>query len=310
MKRIFIATFIVLSLSCNARRSVDTDGLRLVEMAHGGSARSCLVHVPKNKTASLSPLLIALHGGGGTAKGLVKLTKQRFNELSDTEGFYVAYPSGLGKSWNDSREDSKTYAHKHAVDDVGFIAALIERLASEYTIDKSRIFIAGISNGGLMSLRLGCSLPGIRGIAAVAAVHPAGQEVKCDLSRPINVIIINGTDDPIVPYDGGEIKLLGMKRGRVVSTDDTVRFWTGFNKCRGNGEEELLPDADPGDRTRVKKISYNTCDGGTRVVLFRVEGGGHTWPGGWHYLLSSFIGHTSRDINACDEIWNFFKTVR
>ncbi len=296
-KYLVIATITILSLSCNSRRSLEAGGLRLVEMENSGVARSFLVHVPKNETATLSPLLVVLHGAGGTAESVVKLTKQRFNELSDRDGFYVAYPSGLGKIW-------------HAVDDVGFIAAMINRLASEYTIDKGRIFIAGISNGGLMSLRLACSLPGIRGIAAVAAAHLAGQEVTCALSRPINVMIINGTDDPIVPYDGGDVKLLGIKRGRVVPTDDTVRFWVGFNKCRGNGEEELLPDTDPDDRTRVKKISYNRCDGGTRVVLFRVEGGGHTWPGGWHYIPSGFIGYTSKDINACDEIWKFFKSSR
>jgi polyhydroxybutyrate depolymerase len=309
-KYLIIAIIAAVSLSCNSRRSLEADGLHLLEMEHGGETRSCLVHVPKNRVAAPSPLIIVLHGGGGTAKGIVKLTKQRYNELADRDGFYVAYPSGLGKSWNDFRDDSDAYAHRHAVDDVGFIAVLIDRLAAEYPIDRGRIFATGISNGGLMSYRLACSLPAIRGIAAVAATHPAGQEGKCAPSRPMNVMIINGTDDPIIPYGGGDIKLLGIKRGRVVPTDATLKYWVRFNKCRGNGNEELLPDTDPGDKTRAKKISYTDCDGGTRVVLFRVEGGGHTWPGGWHYIFSSIIGYTSRDFNACDEIWNFFKAVR
>jgi polyhydroxybutyrate depolymerase len=309
-KYLIIAIIVLFSLSCNSRRSLEADGLRLLEMEHGGTERSCLVHVPKSRAAAPSPLLIVLHGGGGTAKGIVKLTKQRFNELADRDGFYVAYPSGIGKSWNDLRDDSDAYAHRHAVDDVGFIAVLIDRLAAEYPIDRGRIFATGISNGGLMSYRLACSLPAIRGIAAVAATHPAGQEGKCAPSRPMNVMIINGTDDPIIPYAGGDIKLLGIKRGRVVPTDDTVSYWVSFDKCRGNGDQELLPDTDPGDKTRVKKISYNNCDGGARVILYRVEGGGHTWPGGVHYMFSSIIGYTSRDFNACDEIWNFFKAVR
>ncbi len=305
-----IAPVMILLLSCDSRRGAEAEGLRLVEMKYGGTTRSCLLHVPKNRPALPSPLLIVLHGGGGTAKGVVKLTEQRFNELSDAEGFYVAYPSGLGKSWNDFREDSKAYAGRNGVDDVGFIAALIDLLAKENPIDKGRIFVTGISNGGLMSYRLACSLPGVRGIAAVAATNPAGQEKKCAPSRPVSVLIINGTEDPIVPYDGGDIRLLGMKRGRVVSTGETLRYWVRSNACRGAGEEESLPDADPGDGTGVARISYTACDGGSRVVLYRVEGGGHTWPGGWHYTLSRFIGRTSRDFNACDAIWNFFKAVR
>jgi len=305
-----IAPVMILLLSCDSRRGAEAEGLRLVEMKYGGTTRSCLLHVPKNRPALPSPLLIVLHGGGGTAKGVVKLTEQRFNELSDAEGFYVAYPSGLGKSWNDFREDSKAYAGRHGVDDVGFIAALIDRIAAEYPVDRGKIFVTGISNGGLMSYRLACSLPGVRGIAAVAATHPTGQEGKCAPSRPVSVLIINGTEDPIIPYDGGDIRLLGMKRGRVVSTEETLRFWVRFNTCRGSGEEVPLPDEDPGDGTRVHRISYNACGGGSRVVLYRVEGGGHTWPGGWHYTLSRFIGYTSRDFNACDAIWNFFKSAR
>ena len=300
----------LMALSCTSRRGSGADGLRLVEMEHGGEIRSCLVHVPVNAPVSPAPLLIVLHGGGGTAKGVVKLTKHRFNELSDTAGFYVAYPSGLGKSWNDFREDSNTYAHTRKVDDVSFIAALIDRLAGEYSIDRKRIFATGISNGGLMAYRLACSLPAIRGIAAVAATHPAGQDNKCAPSGPKSVLIINGTDDPVIPFNGGDIKLLGMKRGRVVPTDDTVAYWTRFNKCRGAGEDMPLPDVDPEDRTRVKRISCTACDGGSRVVLYRVEGGGHTWPGGWHYAPSAFIGKTSFDINACDVIWDFFSGIR
>ncbi len=281
-----------------------------MEFRHGGAARTCLVHVPLHKRSAAAPLVIVFHGGGGTVKGVIKLTKQRFNELSDTAGFYVAYPSGLGKSWNDFRDDSKAYAHEHGIDDAGFIASLIDRLAAEYPIDTGRVFAAGISNGGLMSYRLACSVPAVRGIAVVAATHPAGQENKCIPSKPVSVMIINGTEDPIMPYDGGEITLLGTKRGRVISTDETVRYWVRVNKCRGGGEEKLLTDADPGDRTRVKRISYDNCDSGCRVVLYRVEGGGHTWPGGWHYMFSGFIGHTSGDFNACDAIWDFFSTTR
>lgn len=310
MKKICFITIMAISISCGSRQGHEDASMRVIEIEHGGMARSCLVHVPGNRTQGPAPLLIVLHGGGGTAQGLVKLTKERFNELSDQAGFYAAYPSGTGKSWNDFRDDSKTYAHQHGVDDVGFVGALIDRLAAEYPIDRNRIFAAGMSNGGLMAFRLACSLPAIRGIAAVAATHPLDQEGKCAPSGPMSVLIINGTDDPIIPYDGGDIKLLGTKRGRVVPTETTVNYWTRFNKCRGSGKEKMLPDSDPDDRTRVKTVTYDECEGGARVVLYRVEGGGHAWPGGKHYIFSSIIGHTSGDFSACDAIWGFFNAVR
>ena len=309
MKKILIIFLIILIFPwCSGtRNAVQMKSLRQIEITQDGRSRRCLVHVPRNAAARSCPLLIVLHGGGGTPEGMVKLTKNRFNELADSSDFFVAYPGGLGRSWNDFRDDAKGYAHSEKIDDVGLISALIDRLAVEYSIDKDRVFATGISNGGFMSFRLGCELSGkIRGIAAVAATNPPDQAPRCAPARPISVMIINGTDDPIVPYNGGEVRLLGSSRGAVTSTDDTARFWARFDKCPDNPTVEKLPDSDPGDNTRVKKISYGPCGGGTRVVLYRVEGGGHTWPGGLHYLFTRMIGYTSRDLNACDRIADFF----
>ena len=309
MKKIPIFLLIIVLFpwcSCT-RKAVQTKSPRLIEFTQDGRPRRCLLHVPDNATARSCPLLIVLHGGGGTPEGMVKLTKNRFNEQADASGFFVAYPGGLGRSWNDFRDDVKGYAHSEGIDDVGFISALIDKLAAEYSIERDRVFATGISNGGFMSYRLACELSGkIRGIAAVAATNPPDQTSRCAPVRPISVMIINGTDDPIVPYNGGEVKLLGSSRGAVTSTDDTVRFWVRLNRCPDNPAVEELPDSDPGDNTRVKKISYGPCGGGSRVVLYRVEGGGHTWPGGLHYLFTRVIGYTSRDMNACDRISDFF----
>jgi polyhydroxybutyrate depolymerase len=297
-------------IACQSRSGRDAEGMRLVSFEHDGRTRECLVHVPAGAPAGTCPLLIVLHGGGGTAKGLVKLTKGRFNELADRDGFYAVYPTGLGKSWNDFRENRSGYSHRENIDDVGFISALIDRLITAYPIDKNRVFATGMSNGGFMSYRLACELSGkIRGIAAVAATHPVGADTLCHSSRPMSVLIINGTDDPIVPYNGGEVSLFGISRGRNVSTDDTIAFWEKADGCTGGRETLELPDSDPADGTRVTRIS-SASRTGARVVLYRVVGGGHTWPGGWHYLPTTFIGRTSRDFNACDEIWAFFSGIR
>jgi polyhydroxybutyrate depolymerase len=304
---IFIIIIVIFPWCSGTRNTVKTKSPREIEFTQDGRSRRCLVHVPAGASGRPCPLLIVLHGGGGTPEGMVKLTKNRFNELADASGFFVAYPGGLGRSWNDFRDDAKGYAHAEKIDDVGFISALIDRLAAEYSIDRDRVFATGISNGGFMSYRLACELSGkIRGIAAVAAANTPDQTSKCAPARPVSVMIINGTDDPIVPYNGGVVKLLGSSRGAIASTDDTVRFWTRLNKCPDNPAGEDLPDNDPGDNTRVKKISYGPCGGGSRVVLYRVEGGGHTWPGGLHYMFTKVIGYTSRDMNACDRISDFF----
>ncbi|OHD65713.1 MAG: hypothetical protein A2176_13850 [Spirochaetes bacterium RBG_13_51_14] len=313
MKKILIIPLVLLPfLWClTAGTKQRTGGTRKITVDQGGRSRHSLLHIPLQTASCPCPLLIVLHGGGGTPRGMAGLTKNRFNELADIAGFYVAYPEGLKRSWNDFRNDTSSYAHEKKIDDVGFISGLIDRLAAEYPIDKGRVFVTGISNGGFMSFRLACELSGkIRGIAAVTATHPVDQEKNCAPSRPMNVLIINGTTDPIVHYNGGEVTLMGAGRGSILSTDDTVRFWVRFNRCQGGPETQDLPDRDPRDRTRVRRLSYGPCGAGTRVVLYRVENGGHTWPGGVRYLFTGIIGHTSRDINACDEIWEFFSGIQ
>jgi polyhydroxybutyrate depolymerase len=310
-KAAVISLVALLLLACVPRASRGGRGLIAVRLEHQGRMRECLVHVPAGALSGLRPLLFVLHGGGGTARGMIGLTGNRFNELADTAGFYAVYPSGLGKSWNDLRDDASGYAHREGIDDTGFIAALIDRLVADYPVDVNRVFATGISNGGFMCYRLACELSGkVRAVAPVAATNPADLDGQCRPLRSVSVMIINGVDDPIVPYNGGEVTLLGSSRGRVVSTDDTVSYWARIDACPGERQMRDLPDLDPGDRTRVRVGTYGPCAGGTRVVLYRIEGGGHTWPGGLQYLPARFIGRTSHDINACDEIWNFFNGIR
>jgi polyhydroxybutyrate depolymerase len=126
-------------------------------------------------------------------------------------------------------------------------------------------------------------------------------------SRPVSVLIVNGTDDPLVPWEGGDIHLGRTKLGEVLSVADTVKFWVGKDQCASSPVITQLRDKDPADGTKVRKESYGGCQDGAEVVLYAIEGGGHTWPGGPQYLPESIIGRTSREFDASEVIWQFFK---
>ena len=296
------------SLAGCAGRQPGEDRLLEGRVVHDGIERRYLMYVPPgldNRPGSY-PLIVALHGGGGTALGMVRLTLGRFNELADEHGFYVVYPQGVGKSWNDGRGDVNSRAHAERIDDVGFIGVLISQLRSEYPIDPQRIFATGISNGGLMSFRLGCSLPEtIRSIAPVTASIPSAIADTCVRGSGVALILFNGTDDPLVPYDGGQIRVFGNNRGEVLSTTETIRIFVERNGCADDAQPTEMVDRS-NDGTRVTALAYRDCRSKSQVLLYRIEGGGHTWPGGYQYLSERLVGRTSHDINACDEIWRFF----
>jgi polyhydroxybutyrate depolymerase len=121
---------------------------------------------------------------------------------------------------------------------------------------------------------------------------------------------MNGTEDPLVPWDGGKVKFLWKEMGEVVSTENSVRFWVEHNKCFEDPVTEILPDVDDEDESRVKKITYKNKETNLEVVLYAIVGGGHNIPGGNTPDLSLFIGSKNNDINAAEVIWEFFKKAQ
>ena len=155
-----------------------------------------------------------------------------------------------------------------------------------------------------MSFRLACELSNkIAGIATVAASMSELVYSNCKPSRKIPVMIIFGDEDPLVPFNGGEIKILFQKRGKVVSVESSVDFWVKFNDCNTVPEKITVDSVDDG--TKAERYFYANKDGAD-VVYWLIKGGGHCWPGGWQYLPKFIIGPTSGQINASDEIMKFF----
>jgi polyhydroxybutyrate depolymerase len=278
------------------------------KLLHNGLKRTYRIYIPPvfSKAKSM-PMVIALHGGGGTGERMEDLTLEKFNRLADKEGFFVVYPDGIERHWNDGRKEVKYSAHKKNIDDVGFISALIDSLAKEFNIDTKRVYVTGMSNGAMMSHRLGCELSDK--IAAIAPVAGSLPKAISDLkpSRPVPTLIINNTKDPMIAWEGGDAHFRRLKCGKVLSTESTVKFWTRNNKCLSKPVITKLPDIVPEDGTRLLLELYSPSKDGAEVVLYVVEGGGHTWPSGYQYLGEWIIGKTSKDIDACKVIWDFFQ---
>lgn len=304
MRRVLTIAAVLLSAAAPALGEVQTRGLE-----QGGARRTYLLFVPETPAAPAAgwPLVVALHGGGGTATQMMSFS--RFNAIAAREGFAVAYPQGTNRRWNDGRVfrgRGETDA-----DDVAFVRAVVADIAAKGTpLDRRHIFGTGISNGGFMSFRLACDAADLfAAVAPVTATMPADLGPRCAPSAPVGVLVINGTADPLVPYAGGHVRAMFSLRGEIWPTDRTIAFWAKRNACEGAPIVRALPDRDSGDGSRVIELDYARC-AGPRVRLLRIEGGGHTWPGGTQYLPAAWIGTVNRDIDASEEIWRFFKAAR
>ncbi|MBL8150612.1 MAG: hypothetical protein JNN15_11855 [Blastocatellia bacterium] len=263
-----------------------------------GLTRTFTGHLPPSFDQSSSfALVLALHGGGGDAKGMAALTD--FNRVADREGFIVVYPEGNTNNWNDGRLAERDIAR---VDDVRFISELIDLFVARFKADPTRVYATGISNGGFMVQRLACELSTkVAAVATVAATFPRNLDIPCNPQRFIPVMFIQGTDDKFVPIEGGEV--IGG-RGKILSLQEAITKWVNFNQCQtltSIAETDIREDG-----TRTTRQQHTDCTTGNRIVGFIVEKGGHTWPGGLQYLPVSVIGLTSRDFNASELIWTFF----
>lgn len=277
-------------------------GVSRRDVVHGGVVRSLHLFVPQqalDAPPASMPLLLVLHGGGGDAAFMARVT--RFDALAQRDGFIVAYPQGINGNWNDGRPELD-----NGVDDVGFIAAVIDALVAEYPIDGARIYATGLSNGGQMCFRLAFDLGDrIAAIAPVAALLSESLAVRPRPS-PMPALVIFGRDDPITPFEGGTVGGAGLRRGDVLSADATGEFWISVNRADATPLIETLPDRDALDGTRASRARHAPLAAGAAEFQFiTIEGGGHTWPGGVQYLPVFVIGRTSRDFSASEEIWMF-----
>jgi polyhydroxybutyrate depolymerase len=227
----------------------------------------------------------------------------RFTVLADREGFLVAFPEGVEKNWNDGREFTGSRAHRDHVDDVAFVTALIDAIGRAHAVDPRRVYATGISNGGIFAHYLAAHLSArIAAIAPVVGGIADPPDAWLRPEQPVSVLMLQGTRDPLVPYHGGAV---AFDRGKIIDTEEAARRWAALNGGREPVREPL--PADGKDRCGGLRTIYPGGRDGSEVTLVRLDGGGHTWPGGAQYLPERLIGRVCRDFDATVLIWDFFK---
>ncbi len=265
-----------------------------------------MFYVPTNLPPH-APLVFALHGSTQSAQQMRVSTGYQFERLADEHGFVVVYPHGYHRHWNDCRKEGSYAAKELNVDDKGFILALISHFESTEEIDPSRVFATGYSNGGHMAYRLALEMPDrIAAIAAVAANLPTDENCSCEKSGgPIAVMILNGTGDPINPYNGGKVTLFGFgNRGPVRSAHDSAEYFVRLAGLTNLPVITRIKSTARFDSTSVEKLDWRE-PGKPEVLLESIEGGGHVVPQPL-YRAPLFFGRTTHAINGPEEIWNFF----
>jgi polyhydroxybutyrate depolymerase len=267
-----------------------------------GQERSYHLHIPPQYDANKpTPVILAFHGGGTNAP--IMALSCGLTTKADDAGFIVVYPNGTGEGnlmlvWNSGgfRDPNA----RNRPDDVAFVEALLNDLATVANVDSKRVYATGMSNGGMMCYRLAAELSDR--IAAIAPVSGTMSVNRCRPKRPVAVIHFHGTADKRVPFDGPD-----ERTGRFLSfksVKETIRFWARLDGCPRKPEITDLPDS-ADDGTTVKRTVYGPGKEGVEVIHYTIEGGGHTWPG--RQWPVPWLGNTSRDISATDLIWEFFQ---
>lgn len=284
-----------------------------VTLSHDGMERSYLVQTAPPAFDGKRPLVILFHGGTQSARKVWKQTT--LPEIAREKGFVLIAPDAVDEVWNDGRDQYLSTPAAPTADDIGFVESLIEKAIADYDVDPARIYVTGASNGGFMSFFVACKLSGaIAAAAPVIAIMTESMAAQCAPDHPVSIQLIASTNDPYVPFAGGEAKRKS-KDGRIVgghiSAPDTIRFWAEKNECSMDSLKSGLPDLSRRDRSTVRREEYPGCANGVETVLYVVEGGGHQWPSlgkrRSSRLLRRLLGPKNRDIDSGALIWSFFE---
>lgn len=284
------------------------DELIIVNSSH----RAYHLYIPTNYINA--PIVILFHGHSGNYDMLLGLDGvtapyKEWLSIAERENVILLIPNGefinnLNKGWNDCRSDAATNSKS---DDVLFISSAIDEIITKYEANPKRVYLNGTSNGGHMCIRLANELPEkITAFATIVAANAVNS--KCSNSTvPVSALFMNGTADPILPYDGGQ---MSSNRGEVFSTASTIDYWVNRNGTESTADLFEFPDSMPEDSTTVERHLYKNGTNNTEVALYKVIRGGHNEPSKTERLsdlIMGLLGNQNGDIEMAEEVWNFFK---
>ncbi|MET2984722.1 alpha/beta hydrolase family esterase [Aureibaculum conchae] len=315
MKKYSLILLVLFIAFCSEKALSQTNNENLIlnqKIVVDGTKREYHMYMP-NKQPN-KPLVILLHGNRGSynqviGKRRIKSPQKVWLDLAKQHNFIVVVPNGnLGtnnkRGWNDCRNDVEGNPESN---DVLFISQLLDKIKTEYNHNEDKVFVAGVSNGGQMAMRLAMEIPEkITAFAAIIASMPENSKCK-DSNIPISALFMNGTADPILPYEGGQ---MASSRGLVKSTEESIAYWVKRNGIFENPIENSMDDIDKKDKSTATKLLYKKGTNNTEVTLCRIINGGHTEPSKkekYRKFFKSIVGNQNTDIEMAYELWDFFK---
>lgn len=276
--------------------SIEVDGL----------TRHYRTYVPKGLPNG-APLVVVMHGSGEGPQQIRMGTGYAFERLADQHGFAVVYPKSYASDWNDCSRIGDKEVNGVSADDARFLAAMVDKLVGELSVNPAHVFATGVSNGGSMAMRLALEQPGrYRAVAAVVANIPALQNFQCKpAAQATSVMIMNGTEDSLVPYEGGEINLLGLfyQGGPIISSRASAQYfvdWAGLASAPQTSQKTVA------EGVRVEQNRWSPAGAKTEVELVTIHGGGHGLPQPYA-RRPRLLGPSPMEPDGSAMIWAFFE---
>jgi len=248
-------------------------------------------NTPKTSGKDVS-LMFAIHGSGGNPVSFSK-NAAKLEEKSVSDNFILVYPAGYKSYWNECRKASGVEANRIDIHEEAFFAGMIDYFKKKYGVNKNQVFASGFSGGGQMAYKMAITMPQtFKAVCAMVANMPTTENMDCQQSKkPVPILIINGTADPVNPYAGGEMNSAGLTLGTVLSTDQSFAYWAELAGYKGAPERNVLPDPDTSNEITIERFTYKEAKK-PEVSLLKVNNGKHEF---------------QTDLDFFTEAWTFFK---